>query len=851
MKAYLKGYLKITDDKVASDYAPLSGEAVAPDPSAPVIVGLPVISGVERAGETLTATPASVTGYPTPDITWQWERSGSPISGATNSTYLLVAADIGETITVVQTATNSEGSDTAESAATGVIGDALTAPVINGLPTIAGVELVGEILTATPASVTGNPAPAITWQWERSGSPISGATNSTYLLVAADIGETITVVQTATNSEGSDTAESAATGVIGDALTAPVINGLPTIAGVELVGEILTATPASVTGNPAPAITWQWERSGSPISGATNSTYLLVAADIGETITVVQTATNSEGSDTAESAATGVIGDALTAPVINGLPTIAGVELVGEILTATPASVTGNPAPAITWQWERSGSPISGATNSTYLLVAADIGETLTVVQTATNSEGSDTAESAATGVIGDALTAPVINGLPTIAGVELVGEILTATPASVTGNPAPAITWQWERSGSPISGATNSTYLLVAADMGETLTVVQTATNSEGSDTAESAATGAIPDVVNGWKYRLTIPIRPTQSALTGFTAVLTDAMLPAAVTDVLFDATEGALASGGDLRVTADEDGEIIVGLDALRRWDKAAGKMEIAYFVPSTSAALTTTLYLWWGKDNATQPAAGAVGGQYAAYDNDTIFCAPVGGGANRTAFNITGTDVGGITAGDIAAPSGLLGTQHTDVGDYSTYGDNPDLDLDQHGLDNVFSIPCYYLRSGTVCPRKIRPYHAKPWLSLYILGAQHFDLTYQPVPTSYNPTYRLSSGVDVVDGQWHHLAGTFISGTRASVYTDGILRNTATNNIPSSVASNDASFQIGTQVTAQNRPADFSHVTVHSIARSAEWLKAENDNFRDPNSFYGTFPAPENVDIELPY
>jgi hypothetical protein len=69
MKAYLKGYLKITDDKVASDYAPLSGEAVAPDPSAPVIVGLPVISGVERAGETLTATPASVTGYPTPDIT--------------------------------------------------------------------------------------------------------------------------------------------------------------------------------------------------------------------------------------------------------------------------------------------------------------------------------------------------------------------------------------------------------------------------------------------------------------------------------------------------------------------------------------------------------------------------------------------------------------------------------------------------------------------------------------------------------------------------------------------------------------------------------------------------------------
>jgi hypothetical protein len=1118
MKAYLKGYLKITDDKVASDYAPLSGEAVAPDPSAPVIVGLPVISGVERAGETLTATPASVTGYPTPDITWQWERSGSPISGATNSTYLLVAADIGETITVVQTATNSEGSDTAngwkyrlvipirptQSALTGftaVLTDAMLpeavkdvlfhattgaladggdlrvtadedGEIIVGLDALrrwdkaAGKMEIAYFVPSTSAAltttlylwwgkdnatqpaagavggqhsaydndtifcapvggganrtafnITGTDVGGITagdiaapsgllgtqhtdvgdystygdnpdldlvntdWtmsflfrattsgqeqyvlgkydhttdnrgylcilspsqhfdliykpernsydpiyrissgvdvvdgQWHHlAGTFISGTRASVYTdgilrntttnnipsSVASNdasfqIGTQVTSqnlpadfshvtvhsvarsaewlkaendnfrdpnsfygtfpapenVQTATNSEGSDAAESAATGVIGDALTAPVINGLPTITGAELVGEILTATPASVTGNPTPDITWQWERSGSPISGATNSTYLLVAADIGETITVVQTATNSEGSDAAESAATGVIGDALTAPVINGLPTITGAELVGEILTATPASVTGNPTPDITWQWERSGSPISGATNSTYLLVAADIGETITVVQTATNSEGSDAAESAATGVIGDALTAPVINGLPTITGAELVGEILTATPASVTGNPTPDITWQWERSGSPISGATNSTYLLVAADIGETITVVQTATNSEGSDTAESAATGAIPDVVNGWKYRLVIPIRPTQSALTGFTAVLTDAMLPAAVTDVLFDATEGALASGGDLRVTADEDGEIIVGLDALRRWDKAAGKMEIAYFVPSTSAALTTTLYLWWGKDNATQPAAGAVGGRYAAYDNDTIFCAPVGGGANRTAFNITGTDVGGIIAGDTAAPSGLLGTKHTDVGDYSTYGDNPDLDL--INTDWTISFLFRATTSGLeqyVLGKYDHTTQNRGYLCMFS-GSQHFDLTYQPVPTSYDPTYRLSSGVDVADGQWHHLAGTFISGTRASVYTDGILRNTATNNIPSSVASNDASFQIGTQVTSQNRPADFSHVTVHSVARSAEWLKAENDNFRDPNSFYDSFPAPENVDIELPY
>jgi hypothetical protein len=351
---------------------------------------------------------------------------------------------------------------------------------------------------------------------------------------------------------------------------------------------------------------------------------------------------------------------------------------------------------------------------------------------------------------------------------------------------------------------------------------------------------------LTDGWTRRLAVPIQPTQVSLANFTAVLTDDMLPAAVTDVLFDTVNGALNNGGDLRASVDVNGDTLVGLD-LRRWNKVGGIMEAAFLVPSTSAALTTTLYLWWGKDNATQPAAGAVGGQHSAYDDATIFCAPVGGGANRTAFNITGTDVGGITAGDIAAPSGLLGTQHTDVGDYSTYGDNPDLDLVNTDWTMSFLFRATTSGLGQYLLGKYDQTTLERGYLCIIFSRQHFDLTYQPVKTVYNPIYGLSSGVDVVDGQWHHLAGTFISGTRASVYTDGILRNTTTNNIPSSVASNNAPFQIGTQLTSQNQPADFSHVTVHSVARSAEWLKAENDNFRDSNIFYGTFSEPQFINF----
>lgn len=216
-------------------------------PAAPVIVGVPTISGTENVGQTLTATPAITTGNPTPAITWQWERTGVAISGATSSTYTLVSADEGETLTVVQTATNSEGSDTAESAPTGTIGAALAAPVITGVPTISGTETEGQTLTATPASVAGNPTPTRTWQWERSGSAISGATSSTYTLVAADVGETLTVVQTETNSQGVDSAESAATGTISEA-GGDITGGTETTDGADQIHTFTNDGTLTVTG---------------------------------------------------------------------------------------------------------------------------------------------------------------------------------------------------------------------------------------------------------------------------------------------------------------------------------------------------------------------------------------------------------------------------------------------------------------------------------------------------------------------------------------------------------------------------------------------------------------------------
>jgi hypothetical protein len=100
--------------------------------SAPVITGVPTISGVAKVGQTLTATAASSSGIPTPTESFQWQRSDNgttgwaDISGATNTTYTSVTADENKYLRVVQTSTNVAGSDSANSASTAQVAAAFT-----------------------------------------------------------------------------------------------------------------------------------------------------------------------------------------------------------------------------------------------------------------------------------------------------------------------------------------------------------------------------------------------------------------------------------------------------------------------------------------------------------------------------------------------------------------------------------------------------------------------------------------------------------------------------------------------------------------------------------------------------
>ncbi|MHB8059775.1 MAG: hypothetical protein ACYDHO_02950, partial [Gaiellaceae bacterium] len=180
----------------------------------PYNTSLPTISGTARNGQTLTANPGTWVGTTGITYSYQWRRcdsNGANCSNiATGSTYALTNNDVGYTIRIMVTATNADGSRSATSAAVGRV----TSPPINtGLPQISGMATDGSTLSTTNGTWIAYPSPSFTYQWQRSGSSWTniGTNASTYALTNADVGHTIRVVVTATNSLGSTPATSVQT----------------------------------------------------------------------------------------------------------------------------------------------------------------------------------------------------------------------------------------------------------------------------------------------------------------------------------------------------------------------------------------------------------------------------------------------------------------------------------------------------------------------------------------------------------------------------------------------------------------------------------------------------------------
>jgi hypothetical protein len=197
----------------------LAGGASA---AAPQNTSPPTITGTAKEGSTLTATQGTWSNTPT-SFTYQWQRCASDgtacgdITGATKSTYTLVAGDVGHTVRVAVTGTNADGKATADSEPSDVVASK-NGPTNTVKPSVTGSAVVGDTLSVSNGSWTPTPS-SFTRQWQRCASDgtsclnIAGATGQTYGVRSADVGHRLRALVTAHTATGQTTAVSNASAV--------------------------------------------------------------------------------------------------------------------------------------------------------------------------------------------------------------------------------------------------------------------------------------------------------------------------------------------------------------------------------------------------------------------------------------------------------------------------------------------------------------------------------------------------------------------------------------------------------------------------------------------------------------
>jgi hypothetical protein len=221
----------------------------------------------------------------------QWQRcSGAtcaPIPSAISLAYTLTAADVGQTIEVVETATYAGA---VKGVATSLPTPVITPPpppTNTSPPTISGVAQPGQTLTEANG-VWANSPTSFSYQWESCNSSgnacnaIGGATSQTYTVAGGDLGRTIVVQESATNAGGSGgPVSSALTAVVTAASTTTLLASPNAPVANETLTLIATVTSSVSAGAPSGAVSFN--NGGKEIRGCAN----VSVTPTGQSVTVV------------------------------------------------------------------------------------------------------------------------------------------------------------------------------------------------------------------------------------------------------------------------------------------------------------------------------------------------------------------------------------------------------------------------------------------------------------------------------------------------------------------------------------------------------------------------------------
>jgi hypothetical protein len=142
---------------------------------------------------------------------------------------------------------------------------------------------------------------------------------------------------------------------------------------------------------------------------------------------------------------------------------------------------------------------------SSYTLTQSDLGSTIRLRVTASNSSGSKYETSAPTSIVVAANGTPANSKPPTISGTATVESTLSSTTGTWVGDQPITYSYQWQRCDTAgnacagISGATQAQYTLVKKDGNHTIRIRVTGKNSRGKSSAFSVQSDVVQDTGGG----------------------------------------------------------------------------------------------------------------------------------------------------------------------------------------------------------------------------------------------------------------------------------------------------------------------------------------------------------------
>ncbi len=409
----------VAEDSNATAIGVLSNDSIAPD-----------------TGETLTVTAVTAPTHGTVTLTNGVVRykPAANFNGTDTFTYTISDGNGGtDTATVTMTVTSVNDNPTANND-TATVAEDSSATAINVLGNDSIAPDTGETLTVT----------AVTSPSHGTAALVNGVV--TYKPDANYNGPDSFTYTISDGNGGTDTAT--VTMTVSAVNDAPVISSVTITPASPKTKDLLTAnvTASDIDGDTL-TYTYVWKNGTTTLAetGPTLNLATVGNGDKGDTITVTVTA-NDGTADSAPVTSAGVT-VVNTAPVISSVSITPATPATRSLLTANVVSSDADlDSVTYSYQWNKNGQPLTGATGPTLDLSVAgngDDGDTITVTVIATDSDSA-----ASPPVTSDSVTisniAPVVVSVSPQGLTDNVGTKRTFTLTMSDGNGASDIAEMW-----------------------------------------------------------------------------------------------------------------------------------------------------------------------------------------------------------------------------------------------------------------------------------------------------------------------------------------------------------------------------------------------------------------------